>query len=532
MRQRSTAIRVFIGVAIAGVIAAAPHFTSASPMLPGGHARAMNQLPKLVWEAQHGYMPTNLKASTTPPAGNISNNITFLSNLPLPSAISIAFIGHTAFVSTVLGVYSVDITDPANPQILGALSTPIWENESMSVDPARNLIFIARDPRNFTSPVTDPVLPDGALDIVDVSNPRAMVILSEHTQPTGHTAVCINDCSYLWISGPASPAVAIQGGASPGWGGRPVWGVNITNPLTPTDCPDFIDLNNHNGVTDYDHHVDVDANGIAWITGSGHIRGYWTTGDHYNYADGRTETATACKPIEYAGFDTNEGQITVQGGVMHNGGHDLNVLVDGRPDVIAATEEVVTSTCGQAGETATYDIGTATQPQNETNPNFTLPPIGTWTPEGQPGSTGCDSSHWFKDNGQGILAQAFYSQGTRILDIRDPRNIKQVGWYNVADQTGQARNDTWAAYWYDPNPTPSRATTKAITATLPGFGSSTYIVVADFQRGLDILRFDPSVAPGPVADVPDMWPGAAVALALLTVASVVAVRRRRVTQRA
>jgi hypothetical protein len=55
---------------------------------------------------------------------------------------------------------------------------------------------------------------------------------------------------------------------------------------------------------------------------------------------------------------------------------------------------------------------------------------------------------------------AFYRQGTRFLDVRDPRNIRQIGFYRPLDA------DTWAAYWR------------------PGG----YVFVADVLRGVDVLR--------------------------------------------
>jgi hypothetical protein len=89
-----------------------------------------------------------------------------------------------------------------------------------------------------------------------------------------------------------------------------------------------------------------------------------------------------------------------------------------------------------------------------------MKPLGTWTPEKQAGSSGCDSAHYFKDRGDGVLAMAFYAQGTRFLDVRDPAHIKQVGFYRPDDA------NTWAAYWR------------------PGG----YVFVADFTRGVDVLK--------------------------------------------
>jgi hypothetical protein len=86
--------------------------------------------------------------------------------------------------------------------------------------------------------------------------------------------------------------------------------------------------------------------------------------------------------------------------------------------------------------------------------------LDTWTPEKQPGADGCSSSHYFTVRDDGVTANAFYSNGVRFLDVSDPTNIRQIGWWHPSD------SDTWAAYWH---------------------GGLVY--VADFQRGVDILRF-------------------------------------------
>ncbi|MHB8508075.1 MAG: LVIVD repeat-containing protein [Candidatus Dormibacteria bacterium] len=487
---------------LAAAIVAIPGPAQAAVLPESGWQRAVDQLPAQAEMVARGKIPTRVQAATTPPVGSIAGNIQFISNLDIPTAIAIAFIGNTAFISTVHGLYSVDISDPTNPTILGAVPMYIWEDEHMQAIPSKNIVIVSRDPRGYTSPGTT-IFPYGTLQIFDVSNPRAMVEVGTHFQPTGHTATCVNsDCTFVWVAGPAAPCIRVgspipdacisspgaPGVIAPGpdttWPGRPVWAVDISNPSSPVDCPNphFIDLNSHNGKTDYDHDADVDANGVAWVAGSGHIRGYWTSGQHLNPFDGKVETATPCDPIEYAGANMLQGQFK-DGGDMHNSNHNVTLSVDGRQgDVLAATEENTTTSCGTSGSFWTYDLqgayGAAAAAQNTM---YKI--LDRWGTNHQVGTsypTGCDSAHWFQDRGDGLIAIAFYSQGTRILDIRDPRHIKQVGWYNVADQTGHTTNDSWAAYWHGDN----------------------YVYVADFTRGLDILKYSDTTAAGTSSSPP------------------------------
>jgi hypothetical protein len=143
---------------------------------------------------------------------------------------------------------------------------------------------------------------------------------------------------------------------------------------------------------------------------------------------------------------------------MHNSLHPA-----WNPGVLLATEEITVTSCATSGRFATYSLdgsyggaGFRSTPEKR----FRLKALDTWTPEKQPGATGCDSAHYFTDRGDGITANAFYSQGTRFLDVRNPSDIKQVGYYRPDDA------NTWAAYWR------------------PGG----YVFVADFDRGVDVLK--------------------------------------------
>ncbi|MDQ3986912.1 MAG: hypothetical protein M3280_10515 [Actinomycetota bacterium] len=376
----------------------------------------------------------------------------------MKSAIALAFIDNTMFVSTAHGVYGYSISDPSAPQLIGALPMFIWENEDMDVDERRNLLFISRDPRGFTTPATPgSTFPYGAVHIIDVSVPHAMVQVSAFPVPAGHTTTCVSDCDYAWTSGPYANPVT-----QPNWTGRPVFATDIRDPLDPRPCPKPIDIGRNDGVTDYAHDVQVDPRGIAWVSGAGGVRGYWTEGKHKDPLTGKVRKATGCKPIPYAGGGTPASATSSR--FMHNSWRNPSLKVDGRRgDVLFGTEENLTSDCRESGRFASYDLKGSYNGEGWKNidkTHFRMRVLDTWTPHGAKGATGCASAHYFSDRGDGVLAYAFYGQGTRFLDASNPRNIRQIGYFRPNDA------NTWAAYWY-----------KGL------------VFIPDFRRGVDVVKF-------------------------------------------
>jgi hypothetical protein len=396
-----------------------------------------------------------------------SSNVQAIASIPaMKEAISINFIGETMFVSTVHGVYSYDVTDPANPTLLGALPMYIWENEDVSVDPVRKLLFISRDPRGFTSPATSgATFPYGAVHIIDVSIPQALRQINVFLVPAGHTTTCVNNCDVIWTAGPYANAQT-----QPQFHGRPIFATDVRDPMNPVPCPNPIDTDHNYGQNDYVHDVQVDKAGVAWVSGQGGVRGYWTSGDHYDPLQGKVRTATGCDPVPYGGGGTGKDAAPME--FMHNAWRDS----DTRPDVLLTTEENVVTDCKTAGRFSTYDLtesydGEGFRP--ETKGTFTMKRLDTWTPQGQVGSTGCASAHYFTSRNDGITANAFYTQGVRFLDTSNPKDIRQVGYFVNSD------SNTWAAYWH-----------------------KGYVFVADSGRGVDILRFDGQAGASPTVRAP------------------------------
>jgi hypothetical protein len=398
------------------------------------------------------------------PAGaqEMSSNVERVANVPeMKTAISINFIGDTMFVSTVHGIYSFDVTDPASPQLLGALPVYIWENEDVDVDVARKRLFISRDPRGFTTPAVPGVFPVGAVHVIDVSDPRRLRQIGFFTLPAGHTTTCVNRCDAIWTAGPIA---AVNQPVS--WKGRPVFATDVRDPAHPKPCPAPIDTSRNDGVTDYAHDVQVDSAGVAWVSGAGGVRGYWTEGRHHNPLTGRLQTATACRPVPYGGSGSPKSATPSR--FMHNSFRDPRSgrklpggLTPAR--VLYATEENITTDCSQSGRFTTYDLKATFQGQgfrDTARTHHRMKVLDTWTPKDQEGASGCASSHYFTSRGDGVFANAFYEQGVRFIDVSDPRRIRQIGWYRPSDA------NTWAAYWHG------------------GF-----VYVADLQRGVDVLRF-------------------------------------------
>jgi hypothetical protein len=421
-------------------------------------------------------------------AQEMSANVERIATVPeLKTAISIAFIGDDMFVSTAHGVYAYDVADPAKPQLLGALPMYIWENEDMDVDVARKRLFISRDPRGFTSPaIPGDTFPYGAVHIIDVSDPSLMKQIGFFTLGAGHTTTCVNACDVIWTAGPYANAAT-----QPDFVGRPVYATDVTDPADPKPCPHPIDTERNDGVTDYAHDVQVDARGVAWVSGAGGVRGYWTAGEHRNPLTGQMQTATGCEPVPHAGSGVPDSATPSR--FMHNAWRDPGAqappvtckrrrherrkhfkrrcakLRKAQPAhtlaerTLYGTEENIVSDCATSGRFATFDLEGSFAGEGFRDTATTkhrLKAFDTWTPEKQEGSTACDSAHYFSSRGDGIFANSFYTQGVRFLDVSDPADIRQVGWYRPSDA------NVWAPYWH-----------KGL------------VFVADFTRGVDVLKF-------------------------------------------
>ena len=153
-------------------------------------------------------------------------------------------------------------------------------------------------------------------------------------------------------------------------------------------------------------------------------------------------------------------------------GFSTRTSLGGLGDVIAVTEEDYDRpTCNGQGSLQTWQISD----ERNSDGTIKLKLLDLWTTElnelvsqsgRSPATVEC-SAHWFDEN-RGLLAQGWYDQGVRFMDITDPRNIRQVGYYAT---TGEF----WAAYFAPSDPS--------------------VVYALDTAGGIDVLQIDRAAGP-------------------------------------
>lgn len=416
-----------------------------------------------------------------------SANVVWLRHVDTPSAVTgMAFIryspapsGDVLFANGPFGLRAWSLADPTRPVLIDELpasalvlpgddaSKGFWEGEHLQVDPVRHLVFLSRDPRSFGG---NEQTGTSGLYVIDAQNPHRLRLITFHPVPAGHTTDCVDGCRYLWSGGPVHTGVGNQ---PPDWAGQPVWVTDLANPRRPRTFPTAVDLNRNDGVTDYVHDTDVDAMGVAWTSGAGGVRGYFTSGPHRDPVSGQWRIATPTDPVPYAGgkiISPNDPTYIFD----HNSWHPLRGIGGFAPgDLLFVTDEDFGNTCTDSGQLMVVSLAGSYHGESwRSTPAhpFRLQVVGSFSPAGQPGEqAGAEndcSAHWFQPlTGVGdgnILVQAFYGQGTRFIDFSDPRHPVQVGYFV---------------------PPGTEAATPAYHDGL--------VYAAQYSDGIDVLRFTP-----------------------------------------
>jgi hypothetical protein len=453
-------------------------------------------------------LPATAMGADPPPGASISDSLEYVTRVPDSEQIVEGKFdrvrGRKVLVTTGrFGFKTYDVSDPENPRLLDTFQPDqilgefgYWQDEDMELDTRRKLIIGALDPRHdnvdqsqgtgcpgigtASAKTRNPLCKSGFY-VISYGNPRNLRQIGDFVElPAGHTASCIDKCRYIWTGGPARRNdLAYLGPFTPGprGDGRPIWVTDLRNPARPRVFGQPIDLWRNDGLTDYSHDVQVDANGIAWVSGRGGIRGFATKGRWRDPFMNIVREAEPWDPILVAGgFPAGVNQPGA--GFMHNSLRPLDgsTTASGvrKGNVLIGTEEDFTEPCDRSGRVVFSDITDSLggEPAANSTPEspYRLQTLDTFHPAQDSGEAidpdlGC-SAHYFELSGS-MLGVAWYGQGLRLLDVSNARDVRQVGYYRVTgtDPETNPSSNSWDLAW-----------------------NGRYAYLFDMDRGIEVLK--------------------------------------------
>ncbi|MHB8512184.1 MAG: LVIVD repeat-containing protein [Actinomycetota bacterium] len=459
--------------------------------------------------------PTGSQAAALPfaivPAGTgvlTSPNVQLLFTIPDEGMVGGHFFGGHYFAATVAnfdpfapsphgGVRIYDTSNPELPTLVGVLVLPHGENEAVDLSQSRKFLLVSMETyaRAYGGQIAGNTWPvKDHLYVISIADPTKPTQIGSLDYPTtvpdlngnpvegpGHIATCIQDCKqYAYVTGANNGAIYV---------------VDLRNPTKPFIRTTISGSVNHAAFrgtqgesTGYVHHVDIDRYGQAWVTGKGGtaqldirnplkprpIRWLFRTD---NYDLNHTIHHNAELLDQRTLLVTEEDFLEPQCGKPYAASSVVDPINGVSPARIPyAPTDVLPSTVRprEQGQFETWRI------QKYRTGSGGITRLGQWNVEmtdyetltnsdnatryangSSPAQLIC-SSHWFTFNSHKIVAVGWYNQGVRFLDVSDPRNIRQVGYF-----IGPATQAS-AAYF------------------VPGHDDLVY--VADYDRGFDVLK--------------------------------------------
>lgn len=346
-----------------------------------------------------------------------------------------------------LSIYNIALT--GLPILQGRLPLPHWENED--VDTNGKTLLISAD--HLAGSSIGSALGSVAaqledefdiLYVIDVSVPQAPVLLARLPVPMAHTVSCILNCTFAWLAGGA--------------------GISVVD-LRVRTSPQYLGtvLTTGAGMT---HDVQVDANGIAWVAGSG---GLWGL---------RPDPQAPTRPTPVAGSSAFDNDFIIHNSLRPDArswrpATSWSAPVS-RGERIYVTEEDYLPRDpvgggggnGECKEDGSFQIGAYRQVGSEKQVavystwNLGKGVAGELTGSRKGDVAAFCSSHYFDVKGD-IAAVGWYEQGVRFLSVANVSRIRQVGYWRPLNSIA------WGTVFV-----------------------GDYVYVLDFVRGLDVLRFN------------------------------------------
>ena len=360
------------------------------------------------------------------------------------------------YMSSVQGLRIYDVTQPAQPVLLGALEIAHWENEDITVSRNGRVVLMSE----FTGTYMH------VIEVRDLAAGKLLPVPVGFTEgPSGHIVDCI-DANCDWVYGSEGVIIDLRDKANP--------------VIRPENWATM------NGLPTNGHNLNFDDTGLLWTD---------TT------PIAALDVTDPLRPVAVVKGDKTV-QTANKTAYQHNNIRP-NARLYKQRDVTIKTikpgallmgngETNFSGTCNSgSGPFSTYKIKDMTPGTTDALAiaDVFRPVSGTYE-NGDPAvnALGC-SGHWFTvqpsdlTNGKSIpasydVAAAWYEHGTRLLSVNAATGeITQKGFFQPV--VGSAS----AAHWIDDE----------------------YIYVVDYERGIDVLRYNAGGSVPTTKQFDDSW---------------------------
>jgi hypothetical protein len=421
-----------------------------------------------------------------------SPGVRLVDNVPDTLGISGEFAraGDYFYVSSLDSINVFDTSDPLHPKLTGTLPNLVFENEAMSYGERsvggelKRFVLVGNVLYNATvDPASGPQrgrIGGGEVIVVDVTDPADPRVRSRTPGSSStpgavttstHTLQCATtSCEFAYTAGDQGrfSIIDLRDLDKP---------VQIATAKSPASAPNAI------FTTGSGHYWDFDSAGIGWHTGSGGSAAFDVSDPLApKVLNATDERGTATPWNDFIHHNSMRPNATrFQRGREASVGNG-NVLLVTEEDYFNDGDELA---CERAGTFQTWKIPDLDgEAYNSANPELapnegTIEPLdllnpvalgdGLSTPVG-----GFCSAHWFDYHQSGIIAQGYYQQGLRLIDVRNARDLRQYGYV-----TGGA-SEVWDAYWVPRRDRKGRVTGK----------KTNVVYTTDLVRGLDVYEVD------------------------------------------